>query len=124
LARLLLALCEAGADTHHKIYEPDDGRVGGWSHNQLGEAIGQAVGRQSTFALNLPADLLRLAASADKLLRKDKAKLTADRVGYMLHPNWVARSSHAVPRTIWEPRIDGETGLKETADWYEAEGWL
>jgi nucleoside-diphosphate-sugar epimerase len=124
LARLLVALCDAGASTRHKTYEPDDGREGGWSHKELGEAIGRAVGRQSTYAINLPAEVLRLAASVDKWIRKDKAKLTADRVGYMLHPNWVVRSSQAVPKEIWEPQIDAELGLKQTALWYEAEGWL
>ncbi len=124
LARLLIALCEAGGDTKRKVYEPDDGREGGWSHKELGQAIGEATGRGTTLSLNLPSDVLRLAAAADKWLRGDKAKLTADRVGYMLHPNWVVRSSHKVPESIWQPRISGEEGLKQTAEWYEKEGWL
>ena len=124
LAKLLVALCEAGPAVRHKMFEPDDGREGGWSHKELGEAIGKAMGRQSTFAVKLPPDILRLAAGVDKWFRGDNAKLTADRVGYMLHPNWVVRSAHSVPSDIWTPEIDGESGLKQTADWYEAEGWL
>ena len=81
------------------------------------------LGRFS-LALNLPADVLKLAAKGDKLLRGDAAKLTADRVGYMLHPNWVARSDKAVPRDIWQAQISGEDGLKQTAEWYEAKGWF
>ncbi|WP_299191554.1 NAD(P)-dependent oxidoreductase [uncultured Erythrobacter sp.] len=121
LARLLLAL--AGRKGLKTIYEPDDGREGGWSHKEMGQAIGRAVGKSSVLALNLPAGVLKVAAKADKLLRGDKAKLTADRVGYMLHPNWVARSDRAVPLDIWQPQIGGEEGLKQTAQWYEAEGW-
>ena len=124
LARLLVALCEADTGVRRKTFEPDDGREGGWSHTELGEAIGRAVGRQSTYAINLPADILRLAAGVDKWFRGDNAKLTADRVGYMLHPNWVVRSANAVPAEIWAPMIEGEVGLKQTADWYEREGWL
>ena len=54
----------------------------------------------------------------DRLLRGDKARLTPDRVGYMAHPNWVARSSRRVPAAVWEPRIEGEEGLRLTAEWY------
>ena len=122
LARLLVALSERKG--LKSVYEPDDGREGGWSHKELGQAIGRAVGRRSVLALNLPADVLKLAAKGDKFLRGDAAKLTDDRVGYMLHPNWVARSDKAVPRDVWQPQIDGDEGLKATAEWYEAEGWL
>ncbi|MEM1196763.1 MAG: NAD(P)H-binding protein [Pseudomonadota bacterium] len=122
LAELLLALAhKARLKT---IYEPDDGREGGWSHKEMARAIGRAVGRRSVFAPHLPGGVLNLAARADRLLRGDRAKLTADRVGYMCHPNWIARFDRAVPKDIWEPRIDSEEGLKTTADWYGAKGWL
>jgi len=122
LARLLIALADKKA--LKTIYEPDDGRVGGWSHKELAQAIAQAVGRRSVFAPHLPRPILSIAASADRLVRGDKAKLTADRVGYMAHPNWVARSDRAVPGEIWEPRVSGEEGLKSTAEWYRQQGWL
>ena len=122
LARLLVALAEASR--LKTTYEPDDGREGGWSHKELAQAIGRAVGKSRVFAPNLPAGVLNIAASADKLLRGDGAKLTADRVGYMCHPNWVARSDRAVPEKIWQPSIGGEEGLKATAEWYKAEDWL
>jgi nucleoside-diphosphate-sugar epimerase len=122
LARLLVTLSARKA--LRKMFEPDDGREGGWGHKELAQAIGRAVGRRSVFAPSLPAGVLSLAASADRLLRGDKAKLTADRVGYMCHPNWVARSSHAVPSNVWEPQIGGEEGLKMTAQWYAREGWF
>lgn len=122
LAGLLVAL--AGRKSLKTIYEPDDGREGGWSHKELASAIGRAVGKRRVLAPHLPRRVLSAAASADKLLRGDKAKLTADRVGYMAHPNWVVRSDRAVPAQIWQPQIGGEDGLKATAQWYKAEGWL
>lgn len=122
LARLLIAL--ALHKGRRSIYEPDDGREGGWSHKELAQAIGHAVGKKSVFAPHLPKALLSMAAGADKLLRGDKAKLTHDRVGYMAHPNWVSRWDRKVPRDVWEPRITGEEGLKSTAEWYRHEGWL
>ena len=124
LARLLLDLVDAPpALVRRKMFEPDDGREGGWSHSELAQAIGTAVGRR-VFAPHLPRSVLSAAARADRLLRGDKARLTADRVGYMTHPNWVARSAMKVPETVWTPRIRGKEGLAATARWYRAQGWL
>jgi uncharacterized protein YbjT (DUF2867 family) len=125
LAALLVTLAASNAaPTRKKVYEPDDGREGGWSHKELAAAIGRAVGRGSVFAPHLPEAVLIAAAAADRFLRGDRAKLTADRVGYMAHPNWVSRSDRKVPPGIWQPRITGEEGLKATAAWYRGEGWL
>ena len=122
LALFLVTLAERKA--LKATYEPDDGREGGWSHKELAQAIGKAVSGRGVFAPNLPKSVLNIAASADKLLRGDKAKLTADRVGYMSHPNWVVRFDKRPPPELWAPQIEGEAGLKQTADWYKAEGWL
>ncbi len=124
LAALLVALTGNAAPTKKKVYEPDDGREGGWSHKELAAAIGQAVGRRSVFAPHLPRAVLDAAAAADRLARGDRAKLTPDRVGYMAHPNWVSRFDRKPPPGIWQPRISGEEGLKATAEWYRREGWL
>ena len=123
LAELLLACVPASPKLRRKMFEPDDGRLGGWSHKEMAAAIGDAVGRR-VFAPHLPGWVLSLAAGFDRLARGDKAKLTADRVGYMTHPNWVARSALAVPQEIWTPTIATEDGLRSTAAWYRARGLL
>lgn len=125
LARLLLDLIDAPpALVRHKLFEPDDGREGGWSHQELAQAIGHAVGRKRVFAPHLPKPLLLLGARIDGALRGEKARLTPDRVGYMAHPNWVARSDRAVSAHVWEPQIAGAEGLALTAAWYREQGWL
>ncbi|WP_428027808.1 NAD-dependent epimerase/dehydratase family protein [Altererythrobacter sp.] len=129
LGKLLLALAgasssEAIGPASKKIFEPDDGREGGWSHKELAAAIGRAVGRGAVFAPHLPKTVLEGAARIDRMLRGSRAKLTADRVGYMCHPNWVVRSDKAVPEAMWAPAIPGEVGLVQTAEWYRKEGWL
>lgn len=111
-------------ETFKQIYEPDDGREGGWSHKELASAIGRAVGSRAVFAPHLPRAVLDAAAAADRLARGDRAKLTPDRVGYLAHPNWVSRFDRKPPPGLWQPRIGGEEGLKATADWYRREGWL
>ena len=125
LARLLLELIDAPpALVRHRTFEPDDGREGGWSHSELAQAIARAVGRKRVLAPHLPKSLMLLGARIDGALRGDKARLTPDRVGYMAHPNWVARSDRAVSPHVWEPRISGPEGLALTAAWYREQGWL
>lgn len=125
LARLLLDLVDAPpALVRNKMFEPDDGREGGWSHRELAQAIAHAVGRRRLFAPHLPKGLMMLGAHLDGILRGDEARLTPDRVGYMAHPNWVARSAHCVPPEVWKPRIAGAQGLATTAVWYREQGWL
>ncbi len=129
LARLLVALAassssEAVGPARKKVYEPDDGREGGWSHQELAQAIGRAMGKKSVFAPHLPRAVLDIAAAADRIARGDRAKLTPDRVGYMAHPNWVARFDRKPPPGLWQPQIAGDEGLKATAVWYRREGWV
>lgn len=121
LVRLLLAL--AGSAASGIITEPDDGRPGGWTHHELAQALGEAVGRRN-IGLSVPAGMLKLAAKADRLLRGDKAKLTPDRAAYFSHSDWVADPSRAPPPEKWQPKIKADQGLASTAAWYQAQGWL
>ena len=116
LARLLVAL--AGAKDP-PVSEPDDGKPGGWTHRELALALGEAVGRKA-MALSMPRAAVRLGALLDGVIRRDKARLTADRVAYFCHPDWVADPALAPPADIWTPAIDTRQGLKATAEWYSA----
>ena len=122
LARLLLALAESRYPTR-KVLEPDDGRPGGWSHREFASALGRAVGRRAV-ALATPRPLLRLGAALDRLVRRDRARLTPDRAAYFCHPDWVVSSSSAPAKDLWRPEIATEHGLARTAEWYRTEGWL
>ena len=126
LARLLLALAPAGPLASGKCYEPDDDRPDGWDHADLARAIGSAVrGRgRGLWVPRLPPRLLKLGARADRLLRGTKARLTPDRAAYMSHPDWVTSPATRVPAALWQPQVPTREGLKETAEWYRAEGWL
>lgn len=121
LAQLLLALAAAEGVTGRTV-EPDDGR-GGWSHKEVAEALGRAVGRRG-ISLSVPSALLKLAAKGDGLIRGAKAKLTPDRAAYFSHPDWVANPALKVPPEIWQPQIPTNEGLAATAAWYRAHGWL
>ena len=123
LARLLLALVPSGERTTRHTFEPDDGREEGWSHRELARAIGWAVGRRP-WVPHVSKTTLERLAKADKALRRGKAKLTPDRVGYMVHPNWVSSPKAKPPKRLWKPEVPTLEGLKATAEWYRAEGWL
>lgn len=124
LARLLLAAATgSGPDWSQQVFEPDDGRPGGWPHKDLAQAIGAAMGRR-VWAPGLPAAVLRTAARADRLVRGAKARLTPDRASYMLHPDWVSAPRHAVPAHLWSPAIPTPEGLAQTAAWYHGNGWF
>jgi len=123
LARLLLAVLPGGAEVSGCVFEPDDGREEGWHHADLAHAIGNAVGRK-VLSPAVPRQLLGAAARFERLLRGEKAKLTPDRARYMVHPDWVSSRALRVPESLWSPRIASPEGLRGTADWYRAEGWL
>lgn len=123
LARLLLDLIAPSPEVQDRIFEPDDGQDGGWTHTELAKAVGAAVGT-SVWAPSLPKVLLASAARIDRILRRDKAKLTPDRARYMSHPDWVADPERHVPAAIWQPAILTEEGLAATAKWYREKGWL
>ncbi len=122
LARLLLALASP-ACPDRLLVEPDDGRHGGWSHKEFGEALGKALGRR-VLTLSTPRPLLNLCARIDRLVRRDRAKLTADRVAYFCHPDWMVDPGRGAPESLWRPRIDTAEGLADTARWYREAGWL
>jgi nucleoside-diphosphate-sugar epimerase len=122
LARLLLALAAPAAPSG-ALFEPDDGKTGGWSHRQFARALGRAVGSRPAI-LSTPGLFLRLAARADQLLRGPKAKLTVDRAAYFSHRNWVVDPKRVPPSDLWQPQIPTDQGLTETAEWYRAKGWL
>ena len=63
LARLLLAVTADKGETLGRIYEPDDGQDGGWTHREFARAIGRAVGRPRVPALSVPAAVLKAGHS-------------------------------------------------------------
>jgi nucleoside-diphosphate-sugar epimerase len=122
LAGLLLALADTNAP-QGLLVEPDDGRHRGWSHEEFGHALGRALGRRvATFST--PRPILDIFSRLDRLVRRGNAKLTADRVAYFCHPDWMVDPGRGAPEELWRPAIDTEAGLAETALWYRQKGWL
>ncbi|MCW1402415.1 NAD(P)-dependent oxidoreductase [Novosphingobium sp. MW5] len=123
LVRLLLKLVPGGEGVTGKVFEPDDGREQGWGHREIARAIGWAVGRRPV-VIHLSSAWLHRAARWGGKLTRGRFKLTADRAGYMAHPDWVASSAFKVPESLWKPIVPTREGLKATAKWYREAGWL
>ena len=123
LCHALLALLPEQEELTARIFEVDDGKPGGWSHASFARAIGWAIGKRIS-AVGIPKSLLRLGAGADRLLRREKAKLTADRVSYFCHDDWTIDPDKRLPAQLWQPRIETRQGLKDTASWYRQNDWL
>ena len=122
LCRLILALADR-PETFLQTYEPDDGRPDGWDHRHFARTLSRLFGKRAT-TLAMPKAVLHGAAKVDRLVRRSKAKLTPDRVRYFCHPDWVVTAEARPPPELWTPAIRTPTGLKQTAEWYRAQGWL
>ena len=122
LARLILASLDE-TDTHGEIYEPDDGAERGWDHRHFARTLGRIFGRRAA-TVAMPKVVMKGASRIDRLVRRGRAKLTPDRVRYFCHPDWVVTAQSRPPSRLWTPQIRTPTGLKATAEWYLAQGWL
>ncbi|WP_419827729.1 SDR family oxidoreductase [Sphingomonas sp.] len=122
LARLLLAVLPDD-DSQAAIYEPDDGRAGGWTHAEFATAIGHAVGRRSR-TQPVPAWAMHAGAWFDAAWRGRNAKLTRDRVRYFLHPDWVSDPVRRPPPRLWQAEVTTQDGLSVAAESYRADGLL
>ncbi len=122
LARLL-ALLVGNDALDGQIWEPDDGKQGGWSHLEFASMIGDGVCARPVI-FHLPRWLLMAAAAADQFFRKNRAKLTRDRAAYLSHPDWVASEERRVPEQFWRGQIGTAQGIAQTAAWYKANGWI
>ncbi|MEG3179496.1 NAD-dependent epimerase/dehydratase family protein [Sphingomonas sp. LT1P40] len=126
LARLLVAMAETDTASEtwgREIYECDDGVDGGYTHSEFARMIGAALNKR-ILPLPVPRALLWLAGRADAFFRDGHAKLTPDRAAYLSHSDWTCTPGRRPPVELWAPGITTPDGLKQTADWYRAEGLL
>jgi uncharacterized protein YbjT (DUF2867 family) len=63
LVRLILAVLE-DEDSRSELYEPDDGRDGGWEHREFAQALGSVYGK-NPMAFSLPKPVMRIGSAFD-----------------------------------------------------------
>ena len=123
LCAALLAIIPEHEDLTAQIFEIDDGRQSVWTQSGFAQAIGAAMERQVK-PLGTPKPLLDFGARLDQLFRRNRAKLTPDRVNYFLHDDWSIDTRKRLPEKLWQPKVETEKGLKKTAQWYRQNDWL
>lgn len=92
----------------------------------LVQAIGRAVGRAPRI-VPLPAPLARgllWAVGSLAHLAGRATVLSSDKADEFLAPAWTCRPDALMRDTGWQAEMDLDSGLRRTATWYRAEGWL
>lgn len=124
LAAALLAI--AAAPAAGRTWAVDDGTPGGHDYAALARAIGAALGVTPRL-VRLPPAALHLGATVDTALARVRGRLprlSFDRARYIAHPDWVVAEGDRPPPELWAPRIGLTEGVRATAEWYRAQGWL
>ena len=123
LCAAILAITPEHEDLTARIFEVDDGRDIAWTQSGFARAIGEALGKQVK-TVGTPKKMLDIGARMDRLFRRNRAKLTQDRVSYFCHDDWSIDPDKRLPAAIWQPMVETEKGLKKTAQWYRQNDWL
>jgi len=102
--------------------------ISGGNHawEEIVAAMGAAVGRPSHI-IPLPAAVLQVAARGARAwarLSGAKAVLTPERARDLLQPAWTCDDSRARRDLGYAPAIALADGMRATAEWYRAAGWL
>jgi nucleoside-diphosphate-sugar epimerase len=106
-------------------FEVDDG-CAGLTQADLARAIAAALGR-GVRVLPVPGVALKLGAALDTVRARlvgGLPTLSFDRASYLAHPDWTTDSGPIRALGVWAPAIGLAEGLRQTADWYRAEGLL
>ncbi len=92
---------------------------------ELAERIIRATGGRAR-PIRIPdwvAGLVALAGSAAKPFRRTSPLVTLDKYPEIVR-SWVCSPARASAELGFEPQIPIDDGLRTTADWYRAAGWL
>jgi len=112
------------------VYEIDDGKAGGYSHADMAEAVGAALGRR--------VRLLHIArwqiapVGVMNAFRNSLAKgmggavqiLTPGKVAEIFHPDWTVHDRRLAATIGFVPRYDLRSTFAESIAWYRARYWL
>ena len=125
-AAAVAALCRDGAPAGAR-FEVTDARHAGYGWRELLQLLSGLAGREPPRFVPVPdRALLAAGAAADawgavtgraSLFGRGKAR-------EFLHRDWGSAPERQPPPALWAPRIDLESGLRETLDWWRGVGGL
>ncbi len=121
------AACIAAIDAEvpsGSLYALSDGKVHRFA--DLVDAIETALGKRAWVRFPLPERLVRAVALANEGYAKltDRAVMLTREKCNELFNQWVCDGEPAFAALGWKPSVEVADGIRETADWYRAHGWL
>jgi UDP-glucose 4-epimerase len=108
----------------HKTYNISDGKA--YNRYALADYSKQILGKK-TFKIHLPLFLIRgLAWFLEKAYANSKATpaLNIEKLSELTAANWICDIERAKTDLGFAPEYDLYAGLKESFEWYKANGWL
>ena len=99
-----------------RSYEVHDGHAGGYSWEDVIDAIARMNGR-SIYRIKVPVSLVRLGATlnlAAARMCNRMPMLTPGNVRELTHPDWVGDNTALTRDTGWIPQVTLDEGLKQT----------
>jgi nucleoside-diphosphate-sugar epimerase len=107
-----------------RSYEVHDGHAGGYSWEDIIDAIARMNGR-SIYRIKVPVSLVRLGATlnlAAARMGNRMPMLTPGKVRELTHPDWVGDNTALTRDTGWMPQVTLDEGLKQTLRQYLVTG--
>lgn len=101
-------------------------RTGPMTQKEFLETVEKALGKRALVRLSLPAGLLKTVARGVALYGKaaDKAVMLNPEKANMLLQHFVCDASRTFDDLKWDPQWTLSDGVRATADWYRAKGWI
>ena len=110
----------------NSVCEIDDGRDGGYGHDDMARAAATALGR-TVWSLPIPRSAMQVVGWANEgrqRLGGPLQILTGAKVRELFHPDWTVHD-HRLAETIgFRARYDLRAGFRDTVLWYRRQGWL
>jgi len=107
------------------VYFVDDGEPLSMTR-AMGELLPEALGTRPFLRVGIPFPVLSLASlgvEAYGRARKKAVMLTREKVTMLRH-HWVCESARTRSDLKWQPEVTLPDGIRLTAAWYQAHGWL
>lgn len=118
IAQLVLAWIQQDISTSG-IYTLDDGKVDGYSWDDVGDTVAQLCQRR-VYSLKVPDAMLDIAAWVNRGLARlwrYAPMLTPEKLRELRHPDWVCDNQDLKAVIDWQPRYELAEGLKHTPGW-------
>ncbi len=117
-------VCAGQAERPGRLYHVAEAQAYGWT--EVAALVAAAVGGRVR-VVRVPPALVQAAATASELGARMMGRATIfnrDKARELLASGWLCETAAAERDLGFSARIPLERGLRETAEWYRARGWL